>query len=763
MSKPITAALAAAALVGIGASGSFAQTASQTDAGWKPVPGHIMSEFAGKVEPQHPLNEYPRPQMERPEWTNLNGLWDYAITEMDAEQPTSWDGKILVPFAPEAALSGVGKAVSPQQKLWYHRTFAAPDLTGGKRAILHFGSIDFESTVMVNGKQVGTHKGGSEPLEYDVTDALSGTGEQTVVVGVTDPSSAGAQPRGKQVLDPNGIWYTPVTGIWKTAWMEAVPAAHVESIKMTPDVDGGALKVTVTAAGNPSGNVTLTATDGGAQVATVSGPVGQELSLKIPDAKLWSPDSPHLYDLQVTMGEDSVKSYFGMRKIEVKKDAQGIDRLTLNGQPIFMYGPLDQGWWPGGLLTPPSDEAIKFDIEMTRKMGFNMARKHIKVEPQRWYYWADRMGLLVWQDMPSGMADGRNQGVASGQPDTTNFTSEEKDQFKTELKEMIDTLYDHPSIVVWVPFNEGWGQHDTNDILEWTMQYDPSRVVDGPSGWTDRGVGDMHDMHNYPGPGMNDLTDGRASVLGEFGGLGLPLEGHLWQADKNWGYQSFGDKQALQQKYDQLVARLRPLIAKGLSAAVYTQTTDVEGEVNGLMTYDRKIIKMDPAHLAKIHAKLYAPAGSFETVTLVPTSEKQPQNWAYTTDKPADDWATAGYNDKSWKTGPAGFGTKMTPNAHVHTEWDGQDLWVRRTFDLKDVQMAEPYLRIYHDDGAEVYLNGKRVATFTGYDAQYMDVPLDADAIAALKVGQNVLAIHVHQDTGGQYIDAGLVDLRPKK
>ena len=762
MSSSITTTLAAAvvAVGGIGAGGAFGQSGA---AAWKPVPGHIMSEFAEKVTADHPLNDYPRPQLERDAWTNLNGLWDYAITDGNAPQPTAWDGKILVPFAPEAALSGVGKFVSPSQKLWYHRTFAAPDLAGGKRLILHFGAIDFASTVMVNGKTVGTHKGGSEPLEYDVTDALGGTGEQTVVVGVTDPTDQGAQPRGKQVMNPNGIWYTPVTGIWQTAWMEAVPAAHVASMKMVPDVDAGALTVIVNATGDSAGDVTLTATDGGTQIATATGVAGQPISLKVPNAKLWSPDSPHLYDLQVKMGADTVKSYFGMRKIAVKKDSRGVDRLTLNGEAVFMYGPLDQGWWPAGLLTPPSDEAIKFDISMMRKMGFNMARKHIKVEPARWYYWCDRMGLMVWQDMPSGMAEGRSQGVGNGGPDATSFTDAERGQFKAELKQMIDTLDDHPSIVAWVPFNEGWGQHDTNEILKWTMKYDPSRVVDGPSGWTDRGVGDMHDMHNYPGPGMFDPTPGRASVLGEFGGLGLPVQDHLWQTDRNWGYQSFEDKAGLENKYDQLVARLRPLIDRGLSAAVYTQITDVEGEVNGLMTYDRKVIKIDPAHLAKIHARLYRPAGSVDTAIVLPTAQQQPQTWSYTFAKPADDWYKIDYNDNSWKTGPAGFGTDVTVKSHVRTQWATADLWARRTFTLKDADLAEPSLRIYYDEDSEVYLNGQKVMDLQGFSGDYVDLPLSEAAIKALKKGKNVLAVHTHQTIGGQYMDAGIVDMKPKK
>jgi hypothetical protein len=458
---------------------------------------------------------------------------------------------------------------------------------------------------------------------------------------------------------------------------------------------------------------------------------------------------------------DTVESYAGLRKIEVAKDEAGVNRMMLNGKPLFQYGPLDQGWWPDGLYTAPTDDALRYDIEITRKMGFNMARKHVKLEPARWYYWADKLGLMVWQDMPSGFAHlpGRRMNVGGGNKDDAAFTAQEHRQFMDEWQAIIDAVRNHPSIVVWVPLNEGWGQHRTADIIHWTVNHDPTRLVDGPSGWEDRGVGHLHDMHNYPGPGMFPVSDNRISVLGEFGGLGLPLEGHLWQTDKNWGYRKLTGRQELADGYQQLMLNLKPLIDRGLAAAVYTQTTDVEGEVNGLMTYDRAVNKIDPESLAAMHAKLFAPPSSI--VTLVPTAEQAKADWRHTTDAPADDWFKPGFDASSWKTAPGGFGTANTPGAVIGAEWKTPDIWVRRTFTL-DAAPTDPIaLNIHHDEDAVVYLNGVEVARLTGYTTSYMLIPLPEKARAALRAGENTLAIHCHQEGGGQYIDAGLSTLIP--
>jgi beta-galactosidase/beta-glucuronidase len=566
--------------------------------GWQPAEGPLKTRWTQEVSPEKVRPEYPRPQMVRKSWVNLNGLWQYAIRPAGEETPAKWDGEILVPFPIESALSGVKKPVQPDQRLWYRRSFSWTPSDSDQRLLLHFGAVDWKCTVWVNGKKVGEHTGGYDPFTFDITAALR-KGENELTVAVTDPTDTGYQPRGKQMLHPHGIWYTAVTGIWQTVWLEPVAKQHIESLKIVPNVDRKTVTVTIQAT---DGAVRLqvfepSASGKQALVGDKSSTSGKPIEVTLQNVKLWSPDQPYLYDLQVelidgTQVVDTVQSYFGMRKNEVKRDASGINRLWLNNEVLFQFGPLDQGWWPDGLYTAPTDAALKYDIEMTKRLGMNMARKHVKVEPDRWYYWCDKLGLMVWQDMPSGET-GRNE--------------EAKANFRRELQAMIDARGNHPSIVMWVPFNEGWGQHDTPEIVRWIKEYDPSRLVDEASGWTDTGSGDVSDMHKYPGPGMRDPEKNRACVLGEFGGLGMPVRGHTWQQEKNWGYVSYSDREKLADAYLGLLTAMRPLIARGLCAAVYTQTTDVEIEVNGLMTYDREITKMDPARLKKAAEKLYLP------------------------------------------------------------------------------------------------------------------------------------------------------------
>ncbi|MCE9552693.1 MAG: beta-galactosidase [Planctomycetes bacterium] len=724
---------------------------------WSPAKAPIMTPWAKDVSPDKALPEYPRPQMVRKHWTNLNGLWDYAITDLDSGVPQKWDGRILVPFAIESALSGVGKNVGPEKALWYHRAFAKPELEKGGRLLLHFGAVDWLTQVYVNGKLLGQHRGGYDPFSFDVTEALTDAKEQSLVLRVWDPTDAGSQPRGKQVINPGGIFYTSVTGIWQTVWLEPVPTAHIRSLKITPQVDDSAVDIVVNApAGQP---VQIDVLDGGKLIAKGEGISGKPVQVKVPEAKLWSPDSPHLYDLVVRLGKtDEVKSYFGQRKIEMRKDEAGIPRMYLNNKVLFQMGPLDQGWWPDGLYTAPTDAALKFDVEMMRKMGFNMARKHVKAEPARWYYWADKLGLMVWQDMPSMMVRGERHNVRPGLPHDANLTAQESLDYHTELKALIDANVNAPSIVVWVPFNEGWGQHDTNAVLQWTKKYDPTRLVDGPSGWEDRGGGDLKDMHNYPGPGMFPVMKDRVSVLGEFGGLGLQVPNHLWQLDKNWGYRSFKTKEELAENYRQLVAKLKPLIARGLAAAVYTQITDVEVEVNGLLTYDRQL-KVDPAELAKWHAELYLPPPKVSA--LVPTGEQSGKVWSYTTERPADGWEKPGFAaDAKWKQGESGFGTKETRNTVVRTVWNTPEIWLRREVTLdKPVDADKLALSIYHDEDAEVYFNGVLAAKLSGYLFDYTVTPVTAEGAKALRAGRNTIAIHCRQSGGGQYIDVGLLSL----
>ena len=734
-------------------------------ADWKPAPSPLMTKWGAKVTPDNAWKEYPRPQMVRKEWANLNGLWNYAITKKEAPKPEAWDGKILVPFCAESALSGVGKAVTPQQNLWYRRVVEVPEGWSGKRVLLHFGAVDWEAVVTINGKELGTHKGGSDPFSFDITDALK-DGENELVVKVWDPSDSGSQPRGKQKLKPESIWYTPVAGIWQTVWMEPVPkkAAYIKSVRVTPDVDRGEVEIDVEIVGKAGVVIDYPTATG--RKETNSLPQDKPIRLKVDDPKLWTPDSPHLYDLRInlaapTMDEvtDVVETYFAMRKIAVGKDDKGVLRMMLNDKPVFQMGPLDQGWWPDGLLTPPSDAAMKYDLEVLKKLGFNMLRKHIKIEPARYYRHCDELGLLVWQDMPSGA--GPDQFVPPDGRNDAAFKPADKRQFRLELKAMIDHLRFFPCVVVWVPFNEGWGQHDTNDVLKWVKEYDPTRLVDGPSGWADRGYGDMKDMHNYPGPGMFPAMKDRVSVLGEFGGLGLPIKNHLWKDKDNWGYQSFKTTDELRENYHQLLLRMHPLIGKGLSASVYTQTTDVEVEVNGLMTYDREITKFDVAETAKWHKVLFGPPPVY--VELVPTSQVKAQAWRHTVAKPAAGWEAVDFDAGKWQEGSGGFGTKITPNAVVGTEWKTDDIWLRRTFDLKDAPDGEVLLSIHHDEDAEVHLNGVLAAKVTGYTSGYVEVPLTPAGRKALKAGANTMAIHCHQTVGGQCIDAGLIRVVPGK
>jgi hypothetical protein len=573
---------------------------------WQAATGPLATRWTKEVTPENAHREYPRPTMARSAWLNLNGLWDYAIVERGAPQPAEWTGKILAPFPVESALSGVMKPVNDKQRLWYRRQFTVPSDWQGKRVLLHFGAVDWETVVWVNGKELGTHRGGYDGFSFDLTSALHLSGDQELVVAVWDPTDAGRQPRGKQVRNPHGIWYTPTTGIWQTVWLEPVPETHIRGLKLVPDLDNRALNLTVDTGGPESGLIVqAVALSEGTEVSRATGRAGEQIVLAVPNTRRWSPTAPFLYDLKVTLVKggqeaDQVSSYFGMRKIALAKDEHGRLRLFLNNQPLFQLGPLDQGFWPDGLYTAPTDAALRYDIEATRQLGLNLCRKHVKIEPERWYYWCDKLGLLVWQDMPSG-------GAGDNRTDRRR-SDEAAQQFEAELTALVQGRFNHPSIIMWVPYNEGWGQYDTPRMVDLVRQLDPSRLVNNASGWTDRGAGDVLDIHSYPGPAAPNPDPKRASVLGEFGGLGLPLPGHTWQNEKNWGYRSFQTREELTDAYLKLIDRLHPLTGNaGLAAAVYTQTTDVEVEVNGLMTYDRALVKMDAALVTEANRKVYTP------------------------------------------------------------------------------------------------------------------------------------------------------------
>ena len=582
---------------------------------WQPAKGPLLTRWAKDVSPKSAHPDYPRPQMVREDWLNLNGLWDYAIRPKDQEAPATFDGKILVPFPVESALSGVMKPVGDQNRLWYRRTFTVPKGWSKKRVILHFGAVDWESTVFVNGREVGSHRGGYDGFGFDITAVLKPAEPQEIVVAVWDPTDAGPQPRGKQVRKPGGIWYTPTSGIWQTVWLEPLSGeSWIDWLKLVPDNDLGGIHIIASISGVVGdGIVEAVAYDGRDEAGRASGSDTPSFHLSIEHPKRWSPDNPHLYDLELTLKRggrvvDKVRSYFGLRKVSLARDAEGRLRIQLNNKPCFMLGPLDQGFWPDGLYTAPTDEALRSDIEMLKKLGFNMARKHVKVEPDRWYYWCDKLGLLVWQDMPSGDQGAEWRGPSGVDGREMKRTPESAQIYERELRALIDGRYNHPSIVVWVPFNEGWGQFDTVRILNLTKQLDPTRLVDGASGGNHFPAGDILDHHQYPGPGAPPPVTDRAMVLGEFGGLGLPVQGHTWQEEKNWGYRSYKNSGELTDAYVGLIKRLRPMIEDaGLSAAIYTQTTDVEVEVNGLMPYDRAMVKVDEAAVTAANKSVYTP------------------------------------------------------------------------------------------------------------------------------------------------------------
>jgi hypothetical protein len=477
---------------------------------------------------------------------------------------------------------------------------------------------------------------------------------------------------------------------------------------------------------------------------------------------LWSPDSPFLYELRVRLrrgGEvvDAVRGYIGFRTIALGGGAHG-PVLHLNGRPLFQIGPLDQGWWPDGLYTPPTEEAMRFDIEAMKRMGFNMVRKHVKVEPERWYAYCDQLGLLVWQDMPSSgpYAPYVTDAEAPGDHREVRRTPEAAAQFEAELAAMIEQRGNHPSIVMWVPYNEGWGQDDTHRVTSLVRRLDPTRLVNAASGWNDLGGGDVLDVHRYPGPGMAPPEPRRASVLGEFGGLGMPVPGHLWDERGNWGYRTYADAAALARAYEALYLRLHTLVGEGLSAAVYTQLTDVEREVNGLYTYDRAELKIDENLLRSVHQRLHGPPPRLTEI--VPASRGAAMTWRWTTDDPGSGWWRPAFDDGGWNEGPGGFGTAGTPGAVVGTTWDGPEIWLRRRVTIARVPSA-PWLLVHHDEDAQVYINGVLAAELSGYTTDYALVRLEPEAAAALRAGENLLAVRCRQTTGGQFIDVGVVEV----
>ena len=753
---------------------AVAALAAAVAGAWQQVPG-MKTPWGEKVTPANAWREYPRPQMVRAGWANLNGLWQYAVTKGAPGCPQKWDGEILVPFVIESSLSGVGRLTEPEETLWYKRSFDA-DVKPGERLLLHFEQADFRAMVYVNGREVCIpHEGGQMPFSYDITKLVK-KGANELVVSIWDPTASFIGSFGKQSFKPRGCFYTRSSGIGGTVWLETVPAVHIANYKVTPDIDKGEVRFEFDVKGGgfakPEVSVSVLC-DGGNAAATTKDGVA---IVKMPTGfKLWSPESPALYDFTAKCGSDEVKGYFGMRKIEVKKDANGVLRIFFNNKPRFIIGTLDQGWWPDGLLTPPSDEAMAYDIKKLKEMGYDMMRKHIKVEPRRYYYLCDKLGIMVMQDMPSG---------AGEKIQRYGF-------YRRELKQMIDHLYNVPSIVSWIPYNESWGQPGeflTHATLTWTQKYDPSRIVDGPSGWNDYEGGKAHgkttshkpagveeaadlvDRHDYGRrPGMFAVNDRRASFLGEFGGIGCRVEGHLW-TDKAWGYGGTGkdtDRGQVQNKFVALMDHVAGLARDGLSGSVYTQTTDVEGEINGLITYDRKVVKFDEKALAEVHGRVRSAfeigIQPRETKVLAQKLDTDPLAWAWTTVAPPAGWEKPCFDDSAWARSAGGFGSTFILKDHPHakgaTKWETPEIWLRRhfTYAKPSGKILQATVNMFHDEDAEVYLNGELVLSVKGYNTNWSPFAVPAEKFAAaVKEGDNVIAVKVVQNVGGQFIDLGL-------
>ena len=720
---------------------------------WEMKKGSLTSVFAEDIDVNNVWGEYPRPQMVRKEWQSLNGIWEMQpLFRKTAGVPASdaYSMEILVPFPVESPISGV---MQHYDRFAYRRTFTVPADWKGRNLMLNFEAVDWECEVYVNGQRAGMHQGGYDNFAIDVTKYLVDGDEQELVVKVYDPTDMGGQPRGKQTLSPGGIMYTSTSGIWQSVWMEPVKSLHIEKYTVVPNIDNSTVNVKVMTAGGRSAKAVITVKDGKKVVSTIEADANREVTIAVPNAKWWSPESPFLYDLDIKLVSgnetvDAVSGYFGMRKISLAKDGTHT-RMFLNNEPIFHIGPLDQGFWPDGIYTAPTDEALLYDIQVTKQMGFNMIRKHIKVEPRRWYYHCDRLGMLVWQDMPSGASYG---GVGI-----------DKSQFKKELTAMVENLYNAPSIIMWIIFNESQGRHDVDALVSHVRGLDDSRLInlDSQYGTHSTYIGDVWDVHHYPNPAFISCPNKDiANVCGEYGGLKYKENGHIWGSG-DWGYATMNSREELLDTYgayvDELV-RFRDFF--GMGGAVYTQITDVEIEINGLVTYDRAVVKVDVEKMAEYNSRLVDAYNRYTTNVIIANAMEGGEMWKMTTTKPADDWYKAGFDDSSWQESKSGFGTSNTPNAVVGTVWDSEDIWIRKKFRLDGMnrQMADSLIMLMtHDEDCEIYINDKLLASYTGYDNNYSVVEFTkAVKDALLYDADNTIAVHCHQTYGGQFIDLGI-------
>lgn len=739
---------------------------------WQMKQARIMTPWAEKVDPNKVLDDYPRPQMVRDNWYNLNGIWDFAKVEaMNYNTTQPYQTKILVPFPMESAISGVMDTNHEQNKgkiFAYRRKFTIPQNMKKDEILLHFGAVDWKCEIYVNGIKVGSHTGGFDPFYFNITSALKpGKKEQEICVFVQDYQEFGGYPHGKQKIGEKVIWYTPVTGIWQTVWLEAVPKVNIEKLVIRPDIDTETININVLSENvGVRTKANIKVYDGDKLISTTNNiAVGSEVAIPVPSMKLWSPESPFLYDLKIELVEngkivDHVDSYFGMRKISVEY-FNGHPTMFLNNKHYFHYGVLDQGYWPDGIYTAPTDEALKFDLEKIKDFRMNMSRKHIKVEPARWYYHCDKMGVLVWQDIPNP-GFGENGKIIGEDIDL-------RDNFHDEMVRIMKSLENHPSIVVWTVYNESWGQPNeatTRKSVELATKTDPYRLINGASGWNDYEFSDIKDTHWYPQPNvLPNPVNKRASVCGEYGGITLLMDGHRWIGGSDMKYTQVYSSKELKDRFIDFTKQILGLQADGLCAAVYTQITDVEDEENGLITYDRKVVKVNEQQLAEISKAIQANI----THTSIPVASVSKQGnevkkWRYiTTDNEitSDSWKETSFSDKAWKEGFAGFGNGSLQGASINTVWNTPYIYMRRWFDFQNLTSAnidDLRLEVFHDEDCEIYINGVLAADLKGFTNHYTFVEIRQQAKNAIKIGQpNLIAVKCKNTEGNQFVDLGFV------
>jgi len=750
-------------LISFVSNASFAQK-------WEMKQARIMSPWAEKIDPKKVLDEYPRPQMVRNNWYNLNGVWDFTKVEAMAYNASqTYDKKILVPFPMESAISGIMDTNHDENKgkvFAYRRKFTIPGNMKKGQILLHFGAVDWKCEVYVNGKKVGMHTGGFDPFSFDITDAVSNKKEQEICVFVQDYQEFGGQPHGKQKIGEKVIWYTPATGIWQTVWLESVPKTHIEKLVLVPDIDNKTINVKVLVDNaDENTKATIKIYDGKEVVFTTNNAdVNTNVPIVIEDMKLWSPESPFLYDLKIELTGrqkviDEVDSYFGMRKISVEY-FNGHPTMYLNNKHYFHYGVLDQGYWPDGIYTAPTDEALKFDLVKIKEFGMNMSRKHIKVEPARWYYHCDKMGLLVWQDIP-------NPGFGENGKIIGENNLDLRDNFHDEMVRIMKSLENHPSIVLWTVYNEGWGQPNeatTRRSVEIAQQTDPHRLISAASGWNDYECGDIKDTHWYPEPNvLPNPVNKRASVCGEYGGITYIVDGHRWIGGSNMKYTQVNSSEELKDRFIEFTNQILGLQANGLCAAVYTQITDVEDEENGLITYDRKVVKVDNNQLAEVRKAIERNI-THTSRPVMPVSQAGNtfSKWKYyMSDKALADnsWKDETFADNYWKTGTAGFGSGGLQGASINTKWNTPYIYLRKWQNLRGVRqenLSQLRMMVFHDEDCEIYINGVLAASLPKYTNRYKIVEISKEAKAAIKFNEpNLIAVKCVNKEGNQFIDLG--------